>query len=143
MKVETLLRSSIESDVNFIYNSWLKSLKQSFDCIDNKIFYDNHKKIIEKILSTATVTVCCNPEDEEQIFGYIVHEKYTDLSLVHYIYVKHTYRKYGFATKLIDSVENNSGLPHIATSHTRMFEIIGPKWGLIFNPYILLRKHYG
>lgn len=139
MKVETYIRKPTEADLNFLYNSWLKSLRQSLSTVDNTIFYGNHKKLIEELVTKCRVVISCNPEDITQIFGYIVFEIIEDISILHYVYVKHPFRKLGIATELFKFIDHNSELPCVASHYTRIFETIGPKWGLVFNPYVLAR----
>lgn len=140
MKVETYIREPTEQDQNFIYNSWLKSLRQSLSLVDKSIYFIEQKKIIATAVRDSTVLVSCNPDYLDQIFGYIVYDDsplaYTT---IHYVYVKHPYRRYGIGSELVSLVEPTS-VPFVASHWTRCFEFISESWNLVFNPYILLRS---
>ena len=80
------LRSMVPEDESFIYSAWLKSYRSSpvATYLDNDTYYDNHKKIIEKLLLKANVTILCSKEDSSQIYGFLCHEGNT----AHYLYIK-------------------------------------------------------
>jgi ribosomal protein S18 acetylase RimI-like enzyme len=132
------IRSYLPEDTNFLYNSWLKSFRESINCIENEIFFKNHTKLLDKILKVSEVFIACNPEDEDQIFGYVVRQKLGEISIIHYIYVKHTYRRLGFGNMMMDLFKAGQDIPHVTTHHTRMMDVVGEKWNLVFDPYLLL-----
>jgi len=112
------MRTPKDEDVSFIFNSWLKSYRSSAFAKDqcNTVYYDNYKKIVGSIINRSLITVLCNPEDEDHLFGYVVFEYLpSDNLLVHYIYIKHTYRKAGLAKKLIENIRKSQN--PILTSH--------------------------
>lgn len=130
-----------DRDAPFIYKSWLVNFRSSNDLeqvIDKHIYFENHKKIIEKILGESTCLLAVNPEDDHQIFGYIVYQKIKSLKILHYTYVKSPYRKLGIATMLKKIAFGEAGAAIMTSHHTRMATILRYKWNLIFNPYILL-----
>jgi len=105
------LRPPTSEDTNFIFNSWLKSYRSSdfakAQC--NEVFFSNYKKIVNAIINRSMVTMICSKEDDNHLFGYAVFEHLpSDNLLLHYIYIKHTYRKSGFAKHLIEQVRRSS-----------------------------------
>jgi ribosomal protein S18 acetylase RimI-like enzyme len=92
------------SDFGFILNSWLKSYRNSKFAkgLKNETYYRNQGELIMGLLATAVTVVACADDDEDQILGYIVGQEPVDGPgyQVHYVYIKHLYRRLGFASAL-------------------------------------------
>ncbi len=101
-----MIRDVVESDLPFIYSTWLKSFYHGgeFYDLNRSEFLDSHRKVIDKILgkqkSKIKVNVCCLKEDPEIILGYSVVQK---KHILHYVFVKELWRKQGIAKELIPS----------------------------------------
>lgn len=116
------MRAPTSEDTSFIFNSWLKSYRSSAFAKDqcNEVFFGNYKKIVESILDRSMITVVCNPEDDNHMYGYIVFEYLpANNLLVHYLYVKHTYRKNNIAKKLIEKIRQSPN-PILISHHTQV-----------------------
>lgn len=117
---EVNFRAPTQEDTSFIFNSWLKSYRSSNFAKDqcNTVYYENYKKIVSEILNRSMITIVCNPDDSNHLYGYIVFEYLpANNLLVHYVYVKHTYRKSNIAKKLIEKVRLSAN-PILASHHT-------------------------
>ncbi len=141
MRVETYIREADPEDMPFVYSSWLKSLQPFMHQIDKRIFFKQHKNLIDSILRRSSVMISCNPHEKDQIFGYVVYEP-GSVVVMHYIYTKHTYRRLGIANELYDlvSMSSKDNAPMIASHYSLALEEFLTKWDLIFNPYILLEQ---
>lgn len=106
MSMPTVIRPMQPSDNNLIYNSWLKSYGESSDVSGEKknLYYLRQKKLIDSILSRASVLIICNPEDEDQVYGYLVYEYLADNFILHWAYVKYTYRHLRLFKGLLDDL---------------------------------------
>lgn len=155
--VPTVYRQPIQADHPFIYNSWLKSFRTYSSWatqVAPTIFFANHKMVIAKLLEEAGVLVACNPDLPDQIFGYAVFTQTgSNVTVLHYVYVKHPFRKMGVAGGLVATVRSESNhdkaLPMIATHipdkalpmdegvWDSMWNVLRLKWDLIYNPYIM------
>lgn len=127
-----------ESDINFIYSTWLKSYRQSSwaEMMPNSVFFSQHAEIIKQIIArpTTSITIICNPEDEEQVYGYLVSE--ANHSILHFAYIKYNYRKLSMMKTLLSTFgksTHNTFITHLP----RHFNNIKDKYGLIYNPYLL------
>ena len=134
-------RTSTLDDKDFIYNSWLKSHRHSEECsrMNNETYYSNHKKIIENILKKANILICCNPEDESQIYGYIAFEymKEYDSFVIHYCYVKYTFRKLGLARNILNAVfPELTKDPIVCTYLGKVYDKLKEKYLLVYNPFL-------
>lgn len=104
-KMEVIVRPMIEEDYNFVIQSWLKSYKHnSYFCkrIRDNIYYKYHHKVITQILARASTSVLIAIDPVEKvILGYLVTEKFENKDLVHYAYVKTSFRDLGIGGSLL------------------------------------------
>jgi GNAT superfamily N-acetyltransferase len=95
------IRPGEPEDHAFIYATWLRSYRDSNAARslvdDPRFYYEYHHAIIEAILSRGSVTVAVAIGDPKTILGYAVHEPRT----LHYVYVKHGFRRMGIAKALL------------------------------------------
>lgn len=86
-------------DINFFYNSWLVSYRNTLQnlAISNPIYYQTQKEVIHNCITNGDVIMACDPEDHNSLFGFICYEG----NVVHYIYVKYPFRRLGVANELL------------------------------------------
>lgn len=117
---------------NLIFATWLRSYQTSSlmtKAIPKETFFGEHHKVIERILSrNPTVRLAVIPDDQDVVLGWSV----TEPGIVHYVYVKPSFRKYGIARALLDHVERPFIYSH-GTYVTRDLE--KHLDGCTFNPY--------
>lgn len=138
MKEQIRFRPANEEDISFIFSSWLKSFRNSQFAknLVNSVYFTEHHKVIEKIVKSSHVIVACNEQDTSQIYGWICAQQVDGIFCLHYIYVKHPFRKMGLARALINFFEHGKDCAGVYTHHTRVFEILAIKFNLIYHPYI-------
>ena len=100
------LRPLIDEDHAFLFNSFLKSYRFSpfAEKITNTIYFEDHHKLIERIIENSKVLVACNPSDPSQLYGYILAGEEEGVLVIHFLYVKHTFRNMGIGKTLLDAV---------------------------------------
>lgn len=145
MKTENLpirIRNINEEDVSFVFNSWLKSYRfSSFaKSIRNEIYFTNHHKLLEKIIARGTNYVACNKDDPGQIYGYIVGEEVDGFLVVHYVYVKHTFRNMGIAKLLLDQIGYNPETASLFTHLTDIANKLAAKYNFVYHPYLTQKQ---
>jgi len=111
-KVEILVRHAIDGDIDFITSSWLNSFRDGYfnSTVSNRVYFNQHHKILERLLPEATVLVACNSEKPQQIFGWMCFQVVDRVMIFHYVYVKNLMRTQGIAQRLFDYVVNNDSL---------------------------------
>jgi len=128
-----------DEDINFIYNSFLKSLKHAFSSVPSEIYFNHLKLVLLKILERATVLVVHLKEDPNKILGYLIYERIKGIYVLHYVYVKHVYRNLKIASGLIKSSgyrkDEESGIASfpIKKGEFSFFE----KFNINYDPFIL------
>jgi len=94
------IRDFDPKDTNFIYDTWLNSLRHGndlFGLIDNVRYYEVYRAVITLLLKDATIKVACLKEDDQIILGYSVSRGDT----LDFAYVKEMWRKLGIFTDLL------------------------------------------
>lgn len=138
---------------DFIYATWLKSFRYGSyfaKKIKNEIFFKHHHIVVENILShkDTSVLVASIEDDPDLILGYLVMAP----KIIHYIYVKDTFRNFGVARSLFKSNETNLNECQFTHWTFACDDFMGrfirgadgnkltaqePKWpGLSYNPYL-------
>ena len=138
-KLPVRLRTLTEEDSPFIFNSWLKSYRFSHfgEKITNTIYFEDHHKIIDNILKKNQVIIACNPEDPSQLYGYIVAGREDSILVLHFVYVKHTFRNMGIGKTLLDAGGHSSDVASVYTHHTRMADKLSSKYNFVYHPYLM------
>lgn len=135
-------RIATEDDIPFFYNATLQS--HYYSSSTNKhilpgIYFAEHKLLLSRLLQhpTTRLSIVCDESSPEVIMGFCLHD--TEDDIVHYIYVKRPFRRFGIGTMLMAYAEIS--VPQIQASHwTYDATAIWRKHcypGVAFNPYIL------
>jgi ribosomal protein S18 acetylase RimI-like enzyme len=136
ISISPAIRQAIEADVPFIFNSWLKSYRSMARTVSNPVYFEFHHKAIEALLQRSEVLVAVNPADANELYGYIVYEVVQDVPVIHYAYVKQSFRGLGIATALAAKLQVSGG--GFYSHETRAgIEVLAHK-GLkfVYNPYL-------
>lgn len=135
-----VIRDADESDISFIFNSWLKSFRNGSLCrhVDNTVYFTEHHKLIERLLKTCKVRIATSQDDAANILGYMVHEKVDGIFVLHYAYTKHTFRCLGVMKQLILDSGQDLNTAGVHTHMTEIFNRLALKYNLIYHPYILI-----
>lgn len=139
------LRQSKPSDESFIFNSWLKSFKDSYmvSGTTTTIYYKEMHGVIKAILEdpTTRVLVACGQDDEDAIYGYAVGQQIGAALIFHWVYVKHSLRNFGIGRNLEAGIK--AAIPHESVAYTlrtKLTDILTRKDPYVYNPFILWRR---
>lgn len=133
------LRAATQEDVPFIFNSWLKSYRQSLFArnITSTVYFSEHHKVLENLLRNSTVAIACDQNDPSTVYGYICAGKIDGVFVLHYVYVKHSFRNLGVGKTLLNAFDHDVNTAAVYTHHTRMAEKLAAKYNLMYHPYLL------
>lgn len=96
------MRNMQESDVAMIINSWLMSHYDTpaLAWMPRGTYLRMYHDTVQRALYEPSnqVVIACNPHDPEQIFGWAIHGQ----GVMHYIYVKKTYRRLHIGSMLLE-----------------------------------------
>lgn len=119
---------------SLIYATWLRSYHSASlrtKTIPKDTFFREHHKVIDRILDRpeTKVRLAVMPDDPSVVFGWAVTE---GPDVVHYVYVKPSFRKYGIARALLSGIS----APFTYTHETFVLRDLYPRLeGCGFNPY--------
>lgn len=142
LKSQVRIRAATESDVNFIFNSWLKCYRHSQFAkqLQNEVFFDAHHKLIEGLLKRCEVLIACNDADISQIYSYGIAEKVDGQLVVHFVYTKESYRKLGVGLTVLEALGYEAGKPYFYTHKTHQAERLEQKHTMIYHPYLAFKQ---
>ncbi len=97
------VRPMTEFDYDFILDSWLKNFRKSPGSMtwETQSFYEFHRPRVRKLLLNSTTLVAHPSEDQEHLLGYVTYAP----GVLHYCYVKDTFRRMGVARELFRHAE--------------------------------------
>lgn len=134
MTPEIEIRLGKPEDLDFILATWLRTYRhhsQFAKKISNPVFYENHQKIIERILERGAQVRVVHPVGEpDTILGYSCLENNNNIPVVHFIYIKKAFRDFGLAKKLVWETEGY--FSHLTDN---LDLSLHPKF--VYNPYLV------
>ena len=141
IKSQVQVRNATEADIAFIFNSWLKSYRNSLlaDKISNPVYYQFQHEAIERLLKRCTVQVICSAADNNELQGYVVYEIVDGVLVFHFAYVKHVYRKLGLLKLATKSLNISEGGFYTHDTAIGNKIIRDKKLKFIYNPYLGLK----
>lgn len=134
------IRDVTQSDVNFIFNSWLKSFRAGrlASKVDNSVYYAEQHKVIEKLIANGTTHIACDPNEPGEIYGYVNYQMIDGVFVMHYIYTKHTFRNMGIARQLLKHIKHDFKTAACCSHLSPAAEKLHAKYNLVYHPYILI-----
>ena len=149
------LRAIRETDEPFIWNSWLNSFRHSKAVYGQRTGYymERQKPIIQDLLDRCSGLVITDIHDDDHLYGYVIYEQLNDKLIIHYIYLKEFARRFGIATKLLQTLmemHQNCGMwfSHFPPN-SKIYSRLQSKFNIEYNPDLINgerdgdRKHPG
>lgn len=136
-------RKMNESDISFIFNSWLKCHRHSKYTrgIASPIYYSGQHRLIERAITDGETYIACAIDDDSHIYGYACASRVTGQLAVHYIYVKSTYRNLGIGKELLNQYKHDLSTGSCHTHASELTEILAPKFNMVYHPYLLMELY--
>lgn len=99
---EVVLREARDTDTRFLVHSWLRSFEASKVALlaARDAYFQGYKPLVEAALTRSRVLVACQKADPDAIVGWVAVEP-GDVPRLHYVYVKHPFRRFGIAKRLV------------------------------------------
>lgn len=137
MQLPLKIRFGAAYDLDFIYNSWIKSYRNRVP-VCKTLYCKKQHDLITSILGRSTILVATPDTDPELIVGYLVYEAESTL---HWVYVKQSFRHMGIAQELLKyaGLTDDFEYSHLAPSFfSRWLMLRGGE----YNPYVLMEDHH-
>ena len=140
---DVALRAALEADHAFVVSSWLDHYLRNARVtahLPRKAFLTRHRVSVMDALMRGTCIVAGPPDDDGTIIGYGVGERDGFGAIVHWIYVKHDFRRYGVGRLLFGALTAGAAEPVTVTCRTNSSEAIErehPALALAYDPHRL------
>lgn len=124
-------------DEDFVLDSFLHSYRQSIDVqsVPNQLYFEGARKLFSRVFMQAEFRVACDPEDENEIYGWIAFTPLSDtFTLVYWTHVKIMFRRFGIATRLLEPIAHTRILYPFRSRDTVW---VREKGLATFNPFII------
>jgi GNAT superfamily N-acetyltransferase len=110
-------------------DAWIESFRESHAAgpIPMAMYRRFYREVLTWILERegCQVLVACNSEDENQVFGFLVHETGNldrrtrrPVPVIHYLFIKQPYRRLGVASELLRAAKIDPRHPFLFTFKT-------------------------
>ncbi len=132
------LRDATPSDLPFILSSWLRRYRDAINVklVTDRVYYEKQHQVISRILQTPGLkaVIACDPTDDNFIYGWCVGEQLADnWMMLHFVYVKHKFRRFTVATKLLEKVVGTCD--KIQYSHyTKLVDVLDKQQSAVYVP---------
>lgn len=137
----TRIRAVRRKDINLLTHSWLSSFRHGglFNrAVPNSLYYYHHHKVITKLLHEGMVLVTVDREDPDHIVGWLCAQLYDSALVIHYGYVKQSFRRMGVFRQMVQVLQEKFQPPAVMYTHrTQAGGRIADRNGWIYNPYLL------
>lgn len=130
-----------EDDLAFIVDGWIRTYRKSTGTkgVPSEVYYRYHRNLIMRTLAESEVFIAKHSEHDDQLYGFIAFEERREGTVIHYIYVKRLFRKFGIASELLKQIPIAEFGFYSHDTYASKF--IAPK-GYVFNPYLFYERSY-
>ena len=132
------LRGFRPLDEDFIYHSWLSSIRNEYPGSEKVT-----RLLIDKLLPTGEceVLVACEEEEPDHILGWLVAGEVPDAAkALHFVFVKRAFRRGGLGTALVNKVFGKDRSEKVLCSYwtfqAQQYSL-KDKWRLKYNAFLL------
>lgn len=135
-----LIRLATQNDLGFIFNTWLKTSRNSFGKgISNTIYYKEHHHIITQAVLNGRTVIVCPMNSTNNIWGFMNWTMIDGLPVINFIYFRMQHQKQGLA-KLLLKTELGERLNAAKVFYTEINpgidkDRLPDNW--VYNPYLL------
>lgn len=126
-------RDASFEDANFVASSWKQSLRKEYPKLTKDQFFELINPLIDGILGKSSVLVVCDPEMPKFIHGYLVYKIVDGIAVMHFAYVKESFRKFGVFKSMLDEIKARSGGALVGTFKRS-------KDGWVYDKYQIIHK---
>jgi ribosomal protein S18 acetylase RimI-like enzyme len=92
------IRPPTPSDRAFVAANWSRGARKFYRSVGVDEYNAGFDDLINATLRTADVSMLCDPDDDDELFGFVVHE---GANRLHWIHVKGLFRRMGFAKRAL------------------------------------------
>lgn len=142
--IPVLFREATNEDLSFVFDSWLKEFRlTAFGVqLESDVYYPNYRKHVGRIIRKSDVTIVCNPDDPDQIYGYAVHRLIGDIRVLSWMFMKAPFRFMGIGKRLLHEIGGADVVTHLSRYvkknklTTDRPDVVKLPSEMVYNPFI-------
>lgn len=139
------IRDLRSEDLNFVRATWINTYRHSpiGRLMRSEIYHREQAYLIDRLLAHSEVAIACWAKDNNLVYGYVVYEEAWEACplVIHFAYVKSSYRDIGIFSKLLRSTGYEAGDKVILTHPTKSSKKIAiNNENLIQNPFFAWKR---
>ena len=139
------IRPMTIDDAPFIVDSWASSYAHyaRLEGVPSDVYKIEQRARIDRLVRASIVLSLVSKVDNSHVSGWICFQppvKNPGSPILHYVLIHPSLQVRGLGSQLVslvDSTKHDKTDPIWATHFTFPMRKIGPKWNLIYNPYLL------
>jgi hypothetical protein len=127
-----------KEDRGVVLANWVRQIRamKPFDRMDPSEFQRHKDCVIEPIVARCTPVMAAHPDDTNQVFGWVCGEVKDYDQILHFIYVRGVFRRFGFGNALMRVQFPALGKrPLYYTHRTNAMKHFVDKWQAKWDPY--------
>jgi GNAT superfamily N-acetyltransferase len=134
--IEIKIRPYSSADTSFVMDSWLKSYRlNSFDnavvSVPPSIYFAKHRNLIASAIDRCDVLVATPSDADDTILGWAC----MDREVLHYVYVKERFKRWGVASRLLERLPRYVVYTHNTRDAHRLY-VSGKIKHWVHDPYL-------
>ena len=132
-----------ERALGFVLDSWCKTVAAEppwnfatplpSPPLPPPVMIYEHDTLLKKIIRNSTLTLACDPDDEDTVWGFVCSEG----DVLHFVYVKSAFRGFGIGGCLLRSAGIPKGKMMISHRTESLF-VAFPNIRFYWNPYRMI-----
>lgn len=123
------LRPAEPGDRGYVLQTWLESYRQSpwAHQLPEFAYWSRfgHVGLVEDVAFRSPVVVACLPETPSFIYGWCCHSAVPPEPVLHYMFVRHEFRRQGFGRLLWEAAQRPLRISHVTPDGSRMLSGLG------------------
>ena len=129
-----MIRELRRIDEDFIYHSWLHSVK-----CPNRGVTNMTRFLIDSVVEAGDILVWCPDDDENHIVGWLAHGRHEKTKLLHYLFVKKNFRCNHVGSDLIAAISPDIPVQLLCTYWSHHMQALNArsKWNVKFVSNLL------
>ena len=129
-----MIRSIKQLDEDFIYHSWLHSVKCPTRAVTTMTRF-----LIDHLVGNKSIVVWCPDDDENHIIGWMAYGRIEGTPLLHYMFVKKSFRGNGIGRDMLRHIYPDEKKQVLCTYWSHHPQVINArsKWNIKFLSNLL------
>jgi len=127
-----------KGDRGVVLAPWVRQIRamKPFDKMDSTDFQRHKDRVIEPLIERCTPVVAAHPDASDQVFGWVCGAMDGQDQVLHFIYVRGAFRRFGIGTALMKTQFPGLGTrPLYYTHRTAAMKHFADRWNARWDPY--------